>query len=49
MFYKFLYSMLCKAYTEILRDLLIKAINDPNEIWDDMVLDILDRLFDYKK
>lgn len=48
MMYKFLYTMLCKAYVEILRDLLVKAIDDPDEEWDDMVLNILDRIFNYK-
>ncbi len=48
MYYKFLYSLVCKAYKEILRDLLLKAIDDPNETWDDIVINMLDRLFDYK-
>lgn len=48
MYYEFLYGLVCKAYAEILRDLLIKAIDDPNETWDDIVIKMLDRLFDYK-
>jgi len=40
-------KLLCMAYREILRDLLLQAINDPDEEWDDMVLMVLDRLFDY--
>lgn len=35
-------------YTSILRDLLLKAIENPTEDWDDEVLNILDVLFDYK-
>ena len=35
------------AYKLILRDLLKKAIDDPNEEWDEMVLSILDSVFGY--
>jgi len=35
------------AYQEILRDLLLQAIDDPDEEWDDMVMQSLDRLFNY--
>ena len=35
------------AYTHILRDLLIKAIDDPDTDWDDVILRILDNIFDY--
>ena len=34
-------------YNMILRDLLVKAIEDPNEEWDDLVLIICDRVFGY--
>ena len=33
------------AYASILRDLLIKAIDDPNETWDNAVLKICDGIF----
>lgn len=35
-------------YSQILRGLLKKAIDDPNEEWDDFVLDLCDKVFDYK-
>ena len=35
-------------YKTILRDLLCKAINDPEQEWDDIVLSVCDRLFDYE-
>lgn len=35
-------------YSMILRPLLEKAIADPDEEWDDMVLMICDRVFNYK-
>jgi len=35
------------AYKMILRDLLVAAIEDPDQEWDDIVLDILDKIFDY--
>ena len=37
------------AYRMILRDLLKKAIDDPNEEWDDMILKMLDSLFGYEE
>ena len=40
-------KLLCMAYQEILRDLLLQAIDDPDEEWDDMVIQSLDRLFNY--
>jgi len=36
------------AYSTILRPLLINAINDPDQEWDDIVLDIIDRIFQYE-
>jgi len=35
------------AYRMILRDLLLSAIEDPNQEWDDIVLEICDKIFDY--
>ena len=35
------------AYRMILRDLLLSAIEDPDTEWDDIVLDICDKIFDY--
>lgn len=37
------------AYKYILRDMLKRAIDDPDESWDDTVLEIVDRLFNYKE
>jgi hypothetical protein len=33
----------------MLRDLVKKAVDDPNEEWDDVLLSVLDRLFNYKE
>jgi len=46
--YKALFSLVCITYKTILRDLLIKAINDPDEEWDELVLTMLDGLFCWK-
>ena len=35
-------------YSMILRPILIKAIADPEEEWDDLVLLLCDRVFGYK-
>ena len=47
MFYKLLYGMLCYAYAHGLRDLVKKAIDDPDSDWDELALSVLDRLFNY--
>ena len=33
------------AYSKILRDLLVKAIDDPDEVWDDFTIAFADMLF----
>jgi len=43
-----IFDLLKTVYAKILRPLLIKAIDDPNEQWDDFVLSIVDKLFDYE-
>ena len=48
MIYKGMYQVLCLAYGTLLRPLLVKAIDDPNEEWDDLLVSAVDRLFDYK-
>ena len=35
-------------YQHLLRPLVYKAINDPDEDWDDVAMEILDRLFGYE-
>lgn len=37
------------AYRYLLRPLVKKAIDNPDEEWDDAVMEILDRLFDYQE
>ena len=34
-------------YSMILREILVKAIDDPTTEWDDLVLSICDRVFGY--
>ena len=41
-------TILRMAYKMILRDLLVNAINDPEQEWDDIVLKMLDSLFGYE-
>ena len=35
-------------YKMVLRDLLMRAIDDPDQEWDDWVLGICDKIFDYQ-
>lgn len=45
--YQAIYSLLCMAYAAVLRPLLIKAIDDPTEDWDEVLLALYDGLFNY--
>lgn len=42
-----IFKFLTMVYAQVLRPLLVKAIDDPDEEWDDMILGIVDRLFNY--
>ena len=48
MFYRFMYLALCTAYKEVLRDLVAKAIDNPESEVDDIALKIMDSLFNYE-
>jgi len=41
-------ALIQMAYSFILRPLLVNAINDPDQDWDNKVLDIIDRIFQYE-
>lgn len=43
-----IYNLMKVAYAQILRDLLLKAIDDPDSEWDDIVLSITDSIFNYE-
>lgn len=45
--HRFLYDLACYAYAHGLRDLIKKAIDDPAEVWDDIALAVMDRIFNY--
>jgi len=49
MFYAAFYKMLCLAYSQMLRALVAKAIDDPDSELDDIALNILDKLFNYEE
>ncbi len=36
------------VYRHLLRPFILKAIDNPDENWDETAMEILDRLFDYK-
>lgn len=46
--YKSLYLVLCFAYKTVIRPILLKAIDDPNSDWDDITMDVIDSIFNYK-
>lgn len=45
--YKTIYDVLCMVYSSILRPVLKKAVDDPNQDWDEIVMRIVDAMFNY--
>lgn len=43
------YTILRMIYKTVLRDTLVKAIDDPNSDVDEMIVGLLDRIFDENK
>lgn len=41
-------SIMGTLYKMVLRNLLVKAIDDPDEEWDDLILIMADGVFNYK-
>jgi hypothetical protein len=39
--------MIEMLYKSFLRDLLVSAVDDPDKEWDNVVLDVCDKLFGY--
>lgn len=46
--YTVLYQAICMLYKMMLRDILKKAVDDPNEEWDDVLMAATDALFGFK-
>lgn len=46
--YQAVYNVLCMVYRQVLRPVLLKAIDDPNQTWDDVLMTMVDGLFNYK-
>ena len=42
-----IYQLACMAYKLILRSMLVKAIENPDEEWDDFILSFCDKIFNY--
>jgi len=45
--YKAFFQIACMAYRLVLRDILKSSIENPESEWDDTVLGICDRIFNY--
>lgn len=41
------FSVIKLLYSTVLRPLLVNAVNDPDAEWDDFILAMVDRVFDY--
>lgn len=46
--FKVLWHIAQYLYSNVLRDILKKAIDDPKQEWDDVILHICDSIFDYQ-
>ena len=44
-----IYSLLCYAYKTLIRKILLKAIDDPDQSFDDVIMALLDKLFNYEE
>jgi len=43
-----IYEVLCIAYAKVLRDLIVELVNDPDSQVDEILLGILDKVFNYE-
>ena len=43
-----MWTMAKYLYANVLRSILLKAIDDPGEEWDDVIMAVCDRVFEYK-
>lgn len=48
MWYAMLYKAICMVYASALRQLVVKAIDDPDSEIDDIALKIIDSLFNHE-
>jgi len=44
-----IWQIACMIYEKILRKLLKDAVNDPAVEWDDLILRIVDNIFEYEE
>lgn len=47
--YFVIYTVLKILYREVLRNLIKQYVDDPSTDWDDLLLKILDSVFDYQE
>ena len=48
MWYSMLYKALCMVYASALRQLVLKAIDDPDSEVDEIAMKVMDSLFNYE-
>jgi len=41
------YSTLCEVYKSDMREALRTAVDNPDEVWDDKLMSIMDKIFKY--
>jgi len=44
-----IYQIMCQIYGKLMRDVLKGAVDDPDSEWDEWLMALTDRLFDYKE
>lgn len=45
--YRIIYGVVCQVYATVLRPVLKRAIDNPDEEWDELVMSMVDGLFNY--
>jgi len=47
--YQSLYNLICLTYASLIRPLLKRAVDNPDEDWDDILMQLVDGLFNFKE
>jgi hypothetical protein len=44
---KIIWTLVKQVYAQLLRPILLKAVDDPDAVWDDYLMKAIDNLFEY--
>lgn len=46
--YEMIYRIICQVYRDAMRPILFKAVDNPDEAWDDILMRMIDGMFNYR-